>query len=508
MAAGLVASALNLWMMEYFFVLELTRPLLIGVALRDEVPSAARRARRTLGLWAPYLAVFATAVLSRFFIFNNQVYGMGLLPRLQADPLGTLLSLAQTALSSLWTVSGAAWGQAFQWPNPAVHGPRTLALYAFISLLVLLGAGILLWRGQAQAPGKRWEGGWFVGLGLVMLPFAGAPFWVTDLPIALAFPANRATLPAMLGVSFLLAGLAELIRWPRVRYALLAALVALAAGRQLLWGLDFSRDWQVQKNLFWQMAWRAPGLEPNTMVLVNEGALDFYADNSLSAALNWVYAPGLRATGRIPYLLFYPTNRLDGALSALEPGLEVEYDYLAGRFEGGTSQVLSFYFLPPACLRVLDPVIDGDNHFIPDQYLMREGAALSSSQWIRPAGAATLPAAYGPEPSHGWCYYFQKADLARQLGDWEQVVGIAQTAFALDDYPNDPTERFVYIEGYAHVGDWTNAVNYSVQSHRVSPVYVDPMLCRLWARIEAETLESAEKTAALQEIQTKFSCLP
>jgi hypothetical protein len=119
LAAGLAASALNLWMMEYFFVLELTRPLLIGVALRDEVPSAAQRARRTLGLWAPYLAVFAAAVLSRFFIFNNQVYGMGLLPRLQADPLGTLLSLAQTALSSLWTVSGAAWGLSMAEPGRA-----------------------------------------------------------------------------------------------------------------------------------------------------------------------------------------------------------------------------------------------------------------------------------------------------------------------------------------------------------------------------------------------------
>ncbi len=508
MAAGLVASALNLWMMEYFFLLELTRVLLIWIALRDEVPTASQRTRRTLGLWAPYLAVFAAAVLSRFFIFNNQVYGIGLLPRLQADLLGTLTSLAQTALTSLWTVSFAAWGQAFQLPNPVVHGPRTLALYAGVLALVLGAVATLLWRRQDEGPGKRWEGGWFVVLGLVMLPFASAPFWLTDLPVALAFPANRATLPSMLGVAFILAGLIELLRWPLARHILLAVLVALAAGRQLLWGLDFSRDWQVQKNLFWQMTWRAPSLEQNTMVLLNEGALDFYADNSLSAALNWVYAPDLQAMGQIPYLLFYPTNRLDGALSALTPGLDVKYDYLAGRFMGSTSQVVSFYFLPPACLRVLDPEIDGENHFIPDQYLMREGAALSSTEWILPEDAASIPKVYGPEPTHGWCYYFERADLARQMEDWEQVVAIAQTAFALDDYPNDPTERFVYIEGYAHIDDWASAVNYSVQSHRVSPGYVDPMLCRLWDRIEAETPDSAEKAAALEEVKTKFSCLP
>jgi len=506
-AAGMLASALNLWMMEYFFLLELTRVALIWVALRDEFLDSQKRIQRTLSLWAPYLAVFAAAVFSRFFIFNNQVYGFGLMERLRENPSATLGYLVKDGLFSLWTVTFRAWAQVFQLPNPAIYGPRTILLFGGVVLAVLALAAAFLWR-QADTVAKRRDAGWFIGLGLVMLPFANAPFWLTGLPVALAFPANRATLPSMLSVSFILAGLIELIRWPRVRYAVLAVLVALAAGRQLLWGLDFSRDWQAQKNLFWQMTWRAPGLQPNTMVLLNEGALDFYADNSLSAALNWVYAPDLKATGQIPYLLFYPTNRLDGALPALTPGLDVQYDYLAGRFEGSTSQVVSFYFLPPACLRVLDPEIDVDNHFIPDQYLMREGAALSSSEWILPTGTATPPTVYGPEPTHGWCYYFEKADLARQVGDWETITRLGDEAFALDDYPNDPSERFVFVEGYAHAGDWAKAVNYSVQSYKVSPKYVGPMLCKLWQRIERETPASAEKDAALQEIKTKFSCLP
>ncbi len=508
-AAGMLASALNLWMMEYFFLLELARAALIWIAIRNDFLDSQKRIQRILRLWAPYLVVFVAAVFSRFFIFNNQVYGIGLGERLRENPSAALGGLVRDSLSSLWVVSFGAWGQAFQLPNPAVHGPRAVALYAAVLVLVLGAVTALLWRKQAEVLVKQHgRAGWFIVLGLVMLPLACAPFWLTGLPVALAFPANRATLPAMLGVSLILAGLLEYIRLPRVRYAVLAVLVALAAGRQLLWGLDFSRDWQTQKNLFWQMTWRAPSLQPNTMVLLNEGALDFYADNSLSAALNWVYAPDLTATGRVPYLLFHPTNRLDGALPALTPGLDLKYDYLAGRFEGSTSQVVSFYFLPPACLRVLDPEIDGDNHFIPDQYLMREGAALSSSEWILPDGAAVPPAAYGPEPTHGWCYYFERADLARQAGDWERVTELGQQAFALDDYPNDPSERFVFIEGFAHMGDWASAVNYSVQSHKVSPAYVDPMLCRLWRRIELETPASDGKTSALQEIKTKFSCLP
>jgi hypothetical protein len=117
-----------------------------------------------------------------------------------------------------------------------------------------------------------------------------------------------------------------------------------------------------------------------------------------------------------------------------------------------------------------------------------------------------MPAVYGPEPAQNWCFYFEKADLARQQGDWQQVAALGDRAFSSGDYPNDPVERFVFVEGYAHAGDWAKAVEYSVQSHRVSPDFVDPMLCRLWDRIDQETVSSPEKSASMAEIQKKFRC--
>ncbi|NTU55487.1 MAG: hypothetical protein HGA79_04490, partial [Anaerolineales bacterium] len=79
-------------------------------------------------------------------------------------------------------------------------------------------------------------------------------------------------------------------------------------------------------------------------------------------------------------------------------------------------------------------------------------------------------------------------------------------AFQLDDYPNDPIERFVFIEGYAHIGDWKKAIEYSKVSYRVSRDYVGPLLCQLWRRIEAETASSPERSEALAEIQGLLSC--
>ena len=460
------------------------------------------RLRRTLGLWAPYLAVFVAAVFSRLFIFNNQIYEIG------GEQAGaTPFNLLTTIPSSLWKVTVAAWAQVFRMPDLATDGPRTTLVYGAVALVtygVVIAA--LFWKqalGGERSASK--DAFWAMGLGVFILLVAGWPFWLTGVPVSLGYPANRATLSFMLGVSLLLSGLLSLLP-NRLDWILLAVFVSLAAGRQFQWSNDFRRDWNAQKNLFWQMTWRAPGLATGTIVMVNE-ELAFYADNSLGAALNWIYAPD-NHTDRVDYVLFYPTNRLGGALASLEPGQPVNYDYLAGQFEGNTSQVVAFYYAPPGCLRLLDPEIDPYNRLIPDETLLRDAAHLSTTAPVLDQSVARMPEIYAPEPAHNWCYYFERADLARQMEDWTQVADLGDKAFKLDDYPNDPLERFVFVEGYAHADKWQKALDYSNASYKVSKSYVGPLLCRLWERIERETPASAEKDAAVVEVKTLFVCNP
>jgi len=498
---ALVFSALNLWMMEYFFVLELIRPLLIWTTLEDS-PAPKERFARALKLWTPYLAVFSLAVFSRLFIFNNQIYHFSLKEELDKAPLDTIVLLAKNVFSSLWTVTGMAWAQAFQFPNLSADGPRTTLLYAIV-VVTVAGLTLFGWRNQTEGGETSTRSArWIIALGVVMLLLGGPPFWLVNVPVSLGFPANRATLSFLLGVSFLLAGLLELLP-SKIKYALAVAFIALTAGRQFLWANEFRRDWTYHKNLFWQMTWRAPGLEKDTIILINEN-LEYYADNSLSAALNWIYAPD-NHSDVMDFVLFYPTNRDEFPLTLNTP---VDYDFLAGKFHGNTSQTVVFYYAPPGCLRLLDPEIDAQNRLIPDDSLLRDAALLSSTAPILSQPTAQMPKAYLPEPTRGWCYYFQKADLARQMGDWEAVVDLGDAAFALDDHPNDPLEWFVFIEGYAHTTDWEKAVELSQSSYRVSKNYVAPLLCKLWNRIERETENTPAQKAALSDAQSKFECKP
>jgi len=498
---AMLFSALNLWMHEYFFTLEAARIAILWVALRDEVGDFKTHLRRTLNLWMPYLAVFMAAVLSRLFIFNNQIYEIG------GEQAGTTpFNFLTTIPASLWTVTVAAWGQVFQFPDLANDGPRTTLVYGAITLATYGVVALALFWKRAQGDVRSVKDSyWAIGLGLFILLVAGWPFWLTGVPVSLGFPANRATLSFMLGVSLLLGGLLSLLPY-RLDWVLVAVFIALAAGRQFQWSNDFRRDWNAQKNMFWQMTWRAPGLEPGTIVMMNE-ELAFYADNSIGAVLNWIYAPD-NHSNRVDYVLFYPTNRLGGALPSLEPGIPVRYDYLAGQFEGSTSQVVAFYYAPPGCLRLLDAEIDPYNRTIPDDSLMREAAYLSNTTFVLSEQRAIMPGIYHPEPEHGWCYYFEQADLSRQMDDWEKVVEIGDRAFKLDDYPNDPLERFVFIEGYAHAGDWSKALEYSEVSYKVSKNVVGPLLCRLWERIDKEVPVSPEKDEFVIQAKTLFVCNP
>jgi hypothetical protein len=382
---------------------------------------------------------------------------------------------------------------------------RTIALYVVITSMVFAMALFFLFGQRADSKSQK-DSFYAIGLGLFLLPFAGAPFWSTGLTISLSHPASRFTLPFAFAVCLILAGLLDFIKSPQVHYGLLALLIGLAAGSQFLWSTDYLRDWQAQKNLFWQMTWRAPGLKPDTLVLMNE-ELSFYADNSISAPLNWIYAPENRSD-QIDYVLFYPTNRLTHSLPALKKDIPIQYDYIAGRFTGNTSQVVAFYYDPPACLRLLEPDIDPNNRFLLEDSHMREASALSNRDQILDSATAVMPAIYYPEPAHGWCYYFEKADLARQFGDWKEVVELGDKALKLDDHPNNPIERFVFIEGYAHSGEWDRALKYSKETYKVSKDYVGPLLCQLWTRIETGTTDSPEKTRALSEVKTIFSCKP
>jgi hypothetical protein len=514
---ALAAALFNLLTMEYFFLLELARPLMLGLLRAREYQTRKAWLLRVLRDWAPYLLLFLGVGIWRAFFFTyqtNNYQPLGL-QGLLADPLRGLWSLIQSAGLDVLLAGLAAWGLPFTFANLDGAGLTTLALYLGVTLAVLAFSALTLFKQAGRAAeddsAPRRAGLEMLLAGLILLVIAGGPFYLTGLPVRLHFPNDRFTIPFIPGSALLLSGLLHWIFPRRVfwRSVLAALLLGLAAGSLFANANAYRRDWLAQRAFFWQLSWRIPGLQEGTTLLTNDLPLNFYSDNSLTAPLNWIYAPE-NTSQSMAVALLYPTVRTGkDALPAFKPGVEISIDYLVASFNGSTDQTVAVYYQPPGCLRVLDGEVEANNLFVPAQ--IREAATdLGSTEWIEanPDHPAVPPAQYyGSEPAHGWCYYYEKADLARQQQDWDAVAQLADQAFALGDYPNDPAERLPFIEGYAHAGRWDEALAQSRQAAQISPA-MQPVLCKLWQRIAANTTAGTDQQTTLNTAYSELGCTP
>ena len=511
-ASALLFSLGNLLAMEYFFLLDLLRPLLIWIVLSETVPDWKTRLLRTVKIWLPYLAIFIGVMVWRSLFFGFQTYQPTLISRLKTQPLQALPELITTVLVDVWRTGVEAWARAFRFPlvDPTLFREQWYWMLVIAAAVFAL-AFLLLHqpeRRQKTRDDRRtlWQP---LLIGLLAMLIAGGPFWLTDLKIGLEFAVDRFTLPFALGASVALAALLVMVPGPTWgKVPVVAVLLAAAAGLHFQNAAQYRADWTVQGRLFWQMTWRMPDLKPGTLLLMNELDIIHYTDNSLAAPLNWTYDT-TNNPQPMKYMLYYIGLRTEPWILNVLPDQPIRREYLATDFPGSSSQVIVLYSEPPGCLRVLDSEVDAENWMVPAN--LRNMLPLTNPGQILYAPAEDKPAPrppehiYGPEIPRGWCYYYEQAELARQFSDWETITALAEIAFASGDYPNDPAERFPFIEGYARTGSWQSALRLTDESRQVTELMSAP-LCSLWDRIERETTGTPGQEAAVTAARSMLGC--
>lgn len=521
--AGLLALALalyNLFSTEYFYGLELLRPAVLWLGLRQALPDNAARLRRTALAYLPFALAVAAYTYWRYFVLGFTLYQPELVTGLESSALARLAALPGAVLAQWRAALGEAWLATLQFPDFAAYGPRLSTVY--LAALLLAGTGmyrLLATRWSAQVESARITPAW-LGLGVLAALLAGVPFLVADLPVRLGFPYSRFTLPFAFGSTLLATWLLGALPL-RARLALASLLASLAIGLQFHTGYLWREDWQRVRAFFWQVAWRVPDLEPGTILLSSDTPFDYSSDNSLTFPLNLIYA-SQEAPGAIEHAYFFVSVRLGNELAALEPGLPVRQDYLAASFESSSDRVVAVHYNPPGCFRVLDPRYDRDLPLAP-------GDAQSSTRWLeagvpalpRTAGLAlplsnpaqirlgeppALPAPFGPEPERGWCYYFERADLARQSGDWDGVAALGDLAFAASYQADDASEYLPFIEAYARTGRWEAARDLTRRTAELAPV-LRPALCAAWRRA-GDQPDAGLTGDQVEKMMAELGCCP
>jgi hypothetical protein len=113
---------------------------------------------------------------------------------------------------------------------------------------------------------------------------------------------------------------------------------------------------------------------------------------------------------------------------------------------------------------------------------------------------------FGAEPAHNWCYYYEKAELARQFKDWQQVAALEQAAQQAGLATHYGTELIPFIEGLANQEQWQTAYQYTDKALHLDGDRFIRQACPVWQRIQIETADSPEKETTLAAASQLLKC--
>lgn len=499
---GLLMAIFSLVTTEYFFGLELFRPLVLWFVFSEQSLAWKERLKKTFLHWSPYLAMTMIFLIWRLFFFSSYMYGPKMLENLATNPEAEIFNLFQTIIQDALEASIFAWLQTLDFAKVIYPDLRQWLISWGIAVAAGALAAFYLLRLRTDTPEKSGPvnkdpfGVQATVLGIYSTLITGWPFWFAGLQVELSGGFDRFTLAYMFGSAILVVGLLDLlVKNDRAKIILIGILVGGAVLFQIRNAQTYQYAHQVQAGLFRDLVWRAPGLQPGARLLINDVPADYTGNASMDAAFNWVYS-GEKPDAQDVYRLYYLPFKLGSPeMPSLAPGDHTERSLVA-------------QYVPPGCVQIMDPQVHKNLPRLED--VVRQAMPLSDLAQIEPDNpnsSVNFSKLFGQEKGPDWCYYFEKADLARQLGDWAEVVRLGDTAFATGLKPRDKfsTELLPFIEGYGRIERWDEALKFTQAAKQDIPA-MSEILCDTWKRIKNDTPDTTQRDDAINRLGQIIEC--
>jgi hypothetical protein len=446
--------------MEWMMGMEVILIVLLGLRIAVDFPFRWSWAwfNRLIFFCLPSLAVFLIFYAWRLFFFSSarsvtDVRSLG--TSYLQHPLDMLLRLIVEPLRGFWNSLVLAWGVPFYDLSSNVPAPAFLAALACAAIGVLLFLRFLQFKPETEgnplksATNDNWQ---MLVCGAVFILAAIIPVVIGNREVLLQNTFDRYTLLASFGVMLMIGGGFSLLFTQRMQRIFMAGLLCIAIMTQVLNTRYFAEFWETQRQVWWQLSWRAPALQKGTVLLP--------------------YLP-LKYRLAESYEVWGPANLIYHTQDALEISGEVINQQTLHWIRSGDSYgktirrvdvTMDFsnallLGMPGdgSCLHVYGKEYNVISEF--DDVMMDYLTPFSSWAQIIPDGepAQVSTAIFGEEPAHGWCYAYQKAALAYQKEDWAEIVRLGDEAAAHGLQPTDEMEWLPFYEAYARTGRFDDA---------------------------------------------------
>lgn len=454
---GIIYPAL----VEYMLGLEVLRLSLIAQSVVQENSFTPKETiKKVVRLWLPFLSAPVIFLIWRFFFFETER---------RATDLGAQFGqLFASPLTGLWWLVN--WIQDgfrvifLAWAVPFYNLAFDLRLkdlltgtgLAVIAVLLVLSGLLELRRLNPESFVDETDSNWkkqILLTGVLTALLALLPVIVVNRHADFG-DYSRYSLASAAGVGMIVTVFLLSIASARLRIALIAILVFIASFTHYANAAHAVEVTENTHDFWWQVVWRAPDIQPGTTLVANYPVGAIQEDYFVWGPANFIYYP--EKQNEIPIQLTLPAAVLTddvvlqilvgkGEETPLRRGNELTRNF-------GNILVMT-QSSENSCVRLLNgrsPDLSiGDPHKIlliaPNSEL--DNVITSEEQPVPPASI------FGSEPEHDWCFYYQKADLARQRGDWEEVARLGAEAEKLGLHPNDQIELMPFLQAYAFLGD-------------------------------------------------------
>ena len=516
-AGALLAEGTHLFSSEYFAGLELLRFLFLWLFISRNDESFFSMLKMAFLRYSPYLVIFSIYAYWRVIIFDGSSEGYRnqpvLLYQLLETPLNSIFSLLATALKDLIAIFFGSWGKTLE-PSLFDLSSRFSSIVLIIMAFTFLVGVKYLDSFKRSEDGQKtsiWVQKESLILGLGGLVLGILPLWIVGKSITShtnQMAATRFGLAAMFGAAILLISCIIFFVTDRKKQNLVIVFfVVLAIGLHLHNTRQYERSWEKQKNFYIQLAERIPALDENTALISSGEVLFYMGEDPTSYAINTIFYSGETDENNIPYWFSAIYASYYGKLDAFYGGMNLDEKHLVTQFHGNSHESLIFSYEPEQdqCLWVLRPE-DAGLRLISE--LEREASQISAPNRIQTSAERKVllpPDIFGLDVPKNWCLYYQRADLSRQRGNWQEITSLWEEAQASDKRPANGFEYIPFIEGYAHQNNWTQVKKLARQSNKISQGMYH-ILCPTLENLEEMTPVSSERDAVIAELYDYLRC--
>lgn len=498
---------------EYYVGVELFRPILLWIIHARDYPKQPKKVLKFVLMdWAPYLLVLIAFMVFRISQRDIYSYRISLFDKLTTTPISATFNLLKDAVFSISDGLFKSWFEAFRTLKTEILIRRNYTLVGLLigSFIFILGGLILLFRKEKQEQETEQRSWVLLPIGLILCLISLIPFYAGGFEVSLEFPWNRFFLAMLPGISLFTVGALEFFfRTNHIKNFILAILCVAAIGSHFIVGQEFVDQWNKQSDLMRQLTWRVPGLKTGTTLMTADSQISkYFSGTALSGPINIVYDANNTEAKYNYFVVLMDSNQAEG-IPSLDSSQDFSIRLRSLDFIGNTESVLAYLQPKDGCLQVLsDGIVPDVPGLAYDYNKWKELATASNLQTIipNPDEPASLPIRYfGEENTNQWCFYYEKADLERQSGNWQAVIEYYQEAKLQGFEPITGSEYRILVEAWLRSGRASSAETLKEQL-----TLEFPDIGENWCTITKELLSSdalpGNDRAILTDLNTQEAC--